>query len=210
VHPPDFLTMHRFNHHVFRKAIQLSSAMILLGCLMGGFFVPRTRAQSTKSKPMSSSDQATLRTALETYDQGNIQKAEPLLRDLAKRYPRNYEASEALGSLYIEAGDLNKALPHLERAIAIAPSQAIAHANLGAAYIKLNRNKDAIHELQLAAKLEPRNAETQSNLGHALMLTGQPAAAAKAFAIATEATPGNWELASSRLPLCCRRFRHKP
>lgn len=144
---------------------------------------------------MSSSDQAKLRAALDAYDQGNSQKAQPLLVDLATRYPRNYEAVEALGSLYTESGDLDKALPYLQRAIVIAPHQAIAHANLGAAFLKLNRNADAVHELQIAAKIEPHNAETQSNLGNALMLTNQSAAAAKSFAVASAAAPGNWDLA---------------
>jgi tetratricopeptide (TPR) repeat protein len=187
--------MHRSDNNVFPNAIQRWSAMILLGCSAAGFFAFRGHAQVTASKPMSSSDQTALHSALDAYDRGEVQAAEPLLRDLARRYPKNYEACEALGSLYAESGDLDKALPYLQHAIVIAPRQAIAHANLGAAYIKLSKNADAVNELQIAARLEPRNAETQSNLGDALMLTGQPVAAAKAFAIASDAMPGNWDLA---------------
>lgn len=160
--------------------------------------MPATRAQATASKLLSPADQTSLRTALDAYDQGKLQAAEPLLRDLATRYPKNYEAIEALGSLYVESGEVDKAMPYLQHAIVLAPRQAIAHANLGAAYLKLNRNADAVRELQIAARIEPNNPQTQSNLGHALMLTTQPAAAAKAFAIASAATPSDRDLVYNR------------
>ena len=80
---------------------------------------------------------ASLRSALDAYDQGKIQQAEPALRDLATRYPKNYEANEALGSLYTETNDLPHALTYLRRASTISPKEALAHANLGALYLKM-------------------------------------------------------------------------
>lgn len=143
---------------------------------------------------MPAADTSALHRAIDAYDQGNASQAEPVLRDLAKRYPADFQANEALGSLYVEAGDLSQALPYLERARTLSPREAIAHANLGAAYLKLNRTGEAAHELETAARLDPRNGDTQSSLAQALMLNGRPAEAAGAFAKAASAKPGDWSL----------------
>ncbi len=151
-------------------------------------------AQGAGASRLSAADEAALRDAVDAYDRGDAAHAEPALRVLARRYPGSYEAHEALGSLYAEAGDLKQALPLLEQARSLAPKEAIAHANLGAAYLKLNRIAAAVAELQTAARIEPGNASTQAGLGQALMLAGQPAKAAQAFAVASSATPEDWGL----------------
>jgi tetratricopeptide (TPR) repeat protein len=146
------------------------------------------------SHPISPADQATLKRALDAYDAGDLKTSEPLLLALATRYPRSYEANEALGSLYAETNRTPLAIVYLRRACAIAPREAIAHANLGAAYLKSNNARAAIPELRTALASDPRNASTQSNLGQALMLAAQPADAAKAFASASALGPANSEL----------------
>ncbi len=169
-------------------------AGLLVFCCMTAGLTLAGRAQQAGSAPMSIADRSALRMALDAYDRGQAATAEPLLRDLATRYPKNYEANEALGGIYAESNDVAQALPYLERACAIAPKQALAHANLGAAYLKLGRSADAVGELQRASLLEPRNGATQSNLGQALMLTKQPAKAVAAFRVAVEAQPKDWDL----------------
>ncbi len=148
-------------------------------------------AQSPAKHPMSSADQAVLKRALDAYDQGDLKTAEPLLIDLAKRFPASYQANEALGSLYAESERTDAALPYLRRACAVAPREAIAHANLGAAYLKLSKPDAAIPELRSALRLDPKNAATQSNLGQALMLKAQPAEAGRAFAAAAALQPAD-------------------
>ena len=138
---------------------------------------------------MTAADQAVLRDAIDAYDHGDAAHAEPLLRELSKRYPRSYEAHEALGSLYAEAGDFAQALPLLQQACKLGPGEAIAHANLGAAYLKADRTAAAVTELETAARLDPANAATQASLGEALMVQGQPARAAQAFSVASSANP---------------------
>ncbi|RXH55545.1 TPR repeat [Granulicella sibirica] len=143
---------------------------------------------------MTSADRASMRTALEAYDQGKVQQAEPTLRDLAARYPKNYESNEALGSLYTETNDLPHALIYLRRASTISPKESLAHANLGALYLKMSKAPEAVQELQAAAKLDPANGATQANLGQALMLARQPKAAAQAFAAAAAISPDDADL----------------
>ena len=174
----------------------------LLLCWISGALIAQTPSKHPPThSPMPPADTAALHSALDAYDQGNAQQAEPALRALVQKYPANYEANEALGSLYAEAGDLARALPYLQQSCAIAPREALAHANLGAAYLKLRQSAAAVHELQQAAVLNPSNGLTQSNLGQALVLSGDPKAAAKAFAIASKLSPDdtgtkyNWALA---------------
>jgi tetratricopeptide (TPR) repeat protein len=146
-------------------------------------------AQTARPHAMAAADQATLKHALDVYDQGDLKTARPLLIDLATRYPSSYLANEALGSLYAESDEGALAIKYLRRACALDATQAIAHANLGAAYLKANRSSEAVTELRLALRYDPHNPSTESNLGQALMLASQPAEAAKAFAAAAVLQP---------------------
>ena len=174
---------------IFRRVLCPWLARVMVFCCVAAGLTRAGGAQQAGSAPMSITDRNALHAALNAYDQGQAAKAEPVLRDLATRYPKNYESNEALGGIYAESNDVARALPYLQRACEIAPRQALAHANLGAAYLKQGRGADAVRELQRASLLEPRNGATESNLGQALMLTAQPAMAAKAFRVAVEVQP---------------------
>ena len=173
--------------------------MVLTFLLTFTLAVQAQRAQhGAGSVTMAPADQTALRTALDAYDQGKLELAEPVLVRLTHQYPGSYEANEALGSLYAEGNQAERALPFLRAAILAGPRQALAHANLGAVYLKLSKPAEAVAELESAAKLDPGNASTQANLGQALMLARQPAAAAKAFAVAASASPGDLDLRYNR------------
>jgi tetratricopeptide (TPR) repeat protein len=152
------------------------------------------RAQTPRNISVAAGDQAKLKRALDVYDAGDLRSAEPMLTDLATRYPRSYEANEALGSLYAETDRNELAVRYLRRACSIAPREGIAHANLGAAYLKSNNAGAAIPELRLALRDDPENAATLGNLGQALMLSAKPLEAAKAFAAASAHDPADAEL----------------
>lgn len=143
---------------------------------------------------MSPQDEQALHTALDAYDAGDARTAEPALQMLSRRYPGNFEASEALGSLYAEAGDLPRALSLLQHAAVLAPDQPLALANLGAAYLQQSRLPEALRTLKRAAALDPANTATEKNLGHALMLVHRPGAAATAFAAAAAGAPNDPQL----------------
>ena len=89
------------------------------GVVVLGLFVPATFAVGqtpTQANArhaggaMSSADLALLHAALDDYDAGRLATAEPALRGLVLKYPRNFQADAALGSLYAETGELEKAL----------------------------------------------------------------------------------------------------
>ncbi len=152
---------------------------------------------------MSTADTIEFQRALADVDAGRLKEAEPVLTQLAIRYPADDQVNEELGILYVEDGDLARALPWLERACKDAPQSALDHANLGAARLKLGRFREAADELRTAARLDPRNAATLSDLGQAYLLLQQPADAARAFSQAAalgSKSPDllyNWALALS-------------
>ena len=85
-----------------------------------------TKPAGTESRAseMTSADNLTLKRALAAYDQGHARQAEPLLRDLTRRYPTNFAATETLGLIYAEGGDFPSAIPLLEKACAVRASSA--------------------------------------------------------------------------------------
>jgi predicted Zn-dependent protease len=120
---------------------------------------------------------------------GRSQDAEPVLEELLRRHPANFDINETLGLIDAEAGDLSHALPLLEHAAHLQPRSAIARSDLGAAYLKLNQPRKAVPELEAAARLLPSDQQAQTNLAHAYMETGKPARAAQAFAAAAALWP---------------------
>ena len=122
---------------------------------------------------MSAADTAKLREALAAYDQGRAAEAQPVLEELRRRHPANFDINETLGLIHAEAGDLTRALPLLEEAARLEPRSAIARGNLGAAYLKLNQPQKAVAELEAAARLLPSDQPAETNLAHAYMETGE-------------------------------------
>ena len=177
-----------------RSRLCIIPGLALLACLSVDDLAQTSRHSTPTRTTMSSTDVSALHAALDAYDAGKAAEAEPVLRDLAKRYPGSFEANEALGSLYAESGDFARALPFLQRSCVLSPQNALARANLGAAYLKLGHGNEAVRELAQAAAHDSHNGATQSNYGQALMLTGQPKAAAKAFGLASEMAPDDREL----------------
>lgn len=147
---------------------------------------------------MSAGDTAKLRQALAAYDAGRVQEAAPVLEELLRRHPANFEINETLGLIHAEAGELTQALPLLAHAARVEPQSAVAHANLGAAYLKLNQPQKAVPELEAAARLEPRDQQAQTNLAHAYMEVRKPARAAQAFAAAAALGPLDADTAHDR------------
>jgi tetratricopeptide (TPR) repeat protein len=172
------------------------SAALALGLVL--FVQPLGIGQNAKSPTaqapavdLNPADAATLKHALSAYDHANPLEAEPLLRDIVGRYPKNFEATETLGLIYVESGNFSAGIPLLERACRLRSSSALAYANLGAADLKLSHNEDAARALKRSVALSPKNAQSQSALGQALMATSHPAEAAKSFSVAAAGEPGN-------------------
>lgn len=175
------------------------SGIVLLLCLAAA-----ARAQSGVRSPaehraaMSAEDASSLSLALTECDNGKGTEAKPTLERLARKYPENFAANEALGLLYVDAGDFTRALPLLERGANAKKTDPVAQANLGAAYLQTGNAAAAVTVLQKAVSLDAKNSQTLSNLGQALFQEKQPREAAEAFAKAAALDPDNLDIAYNR------------
>lgn len=168
--------------------------LILFTACHSSLLVAQSRPAINIEKPLTSADQSSLHQALDAYDAGHLEAAEPVLQSLAGKYPTNYEIVEGLGSLYAEQDHLDQALPLLKMAVRVAPRQPLALANLGTAYYKLGQNAQALPALQKAVSLEPGNAQTQAVLGEVYLSLGEPLQASTAFKSALRIDGGNPDL----------------
>jgi tetratricopeptide (TPR) repeat protein len=152
-------------------------------------FMTATATPLVAVAQMSAADTAKLHQALIAYDQGRAQDAQPVLEELLRRHPANFEVNETLGLIHAEAGDFTRGLPLLADAVRLRPNSAVARGNLGAAYLKLNQPQKAVPELDAAARLQPDDQQSQTNLAHAYMEVGKHGQAARAFAAAAALGP---------------------
>lgn len=170
-------------------------------CLVIGFLLvagSRLFAGQSNTQAANAAMEQAFQAAMQAEDQGDLQKAELLLRKLHAQHPGIFAIDESLGLLYVKQGRFEEAIALLKAAAEEQPDSDAAHANLGAAYFRLKRNREALTEFQSAARLNPKNEATQASLGRLLMEEHRPGQAADAFAAASALNPDNNDLAMDR------------
>jgi tetratricopeptide (TPR) repeat protein len=171
---------------------QKVAVALLVSCL--GLLARPSAAQALQQgspgPSMNAKDRSALQSAVRDYQNGNAQGAEPALKTLLHRYPRNAEVLESLGLIYAEQRQILKALPLLESACSAQPSSPTVFENLGITYLKLGRNADALRVLRQAAVLEP-DARHEAMIGNALMGLKRYGEAAQAFQVVSQADPAD-------------------
>jgi tetratricopeptide (TPR) repeat protein len=103
--------------------------------------------------------------------EGDIGRAETLLRKALDLDPGSKDAHSNLGIALARQGKLDEAIRHYEIALAIDPQYRQAHQNLGAALIQQGRLAEAAAHFQQAVAIRPDYAEARCGLG--LALNGQ-------------------------------------
>ncbi len=105
-------------------------------------------------------------------DVGLVDDAQTLLVAVVKRHPRDADAHNQLGILYVDRRDIGAALPHLERAVRLDPRSADYQNNLGFALMAAGRPKEAVAPLRRSLAIDSTREQTRNNLGFALMGAG--------------------------------------
>lgn len=131
---------------------------------------------------MAPADTQRLQAALAEYNAGNLRAAEPVLKDLAGRYPRHAETQAAAGMTLAELGSIAEALTYLQRAHTLAPHDTAVALNLAVAQMKTGHSKDALAVLQAAARQQPEEGSVYAALAQAQFDTGDAEAATVSFA----------------------------
>lgn len=140
------------------------------------------------SAPAGPDLKARLDEAHQLTQQGRLDEAETLLRQLLQEHPREAGPLVELGRLRMGRGDLPGATAHLEKARSLSPDPAILSL-LGQAYLLQDRREDARRTLEMAVSGNPRDVGSQFNLGRLLRLLGEPEPALATLERALELHP---------------------
>lgn len=112
--------------------------------------------------------QVLLQRALQAHQQGRLDTADDLYRQVLALAPRQFDALHLLGVVARQRGDAREAVDLIRDALRVDPSQARAHANLGAALQDLGETEAALNSYDTALRLDPRYPLAWNNRGNAL------------------------------------------
>jgi tetratricopeptide (TPR) repeat protein len=116
--------------------------------------------------------QLTLPQALEwvvkSLQSGNLAEAERICKLILAADPRQVDALNLLGSVFLQRGDADGALERFARAAALDPTFADAHYNKAVALGALERWEEALSAYDAAIRIDPRHARAWNNRGNVL------------------------------------------
>lgn len=115
--------------------------------------------------------------AVTAHQQGRLQEAEPLYREILRAAPRRFEVLGLLGYLLHQRGQDRAAIELIDRALAINPTMPDAHLWRGMALQRLERMEEAAASYRAVLTLNPKHVDALNNLGTLLTAKGDYAAA---------------------------------
>ena len=127
--------------------------------------VPRSNSPGSSSPAALA---AKLQTALKLHQQGQLQRAEGLYREILKQQPRHFDALHFLGVAALQVGNAQATVDLISKAIAVNPGSAAAHYNFGIALHNLGRSDEALASFDRALAISPDYADALNNRGIAL------------------------------------------
>jgi Flp pilus assembly protein TadD len=122
-----------------------------------------------------------LRPAVERFQEGRLEDAEALCRQVLQGHPDYTDALNLLGVIELELGRPANAEQLFRRATALQPANAAILSNLGNALLRIGRPVDAESCYRRAIALKPDFAEAHGNLGNALLELERAEEAAGAY-----------------------------
>jgi tetratricopeptide (TPR) repeat protein len=149
-----------------------------------------------------------LSAALPLHQDGRLDEAEALYREILSEVPEHADALHLNGLIAHQRGRHDQALADVDCAIASDNGNAMYHANRARILRALDRHAQAAEAARSALALEPDNAETLCELAAALLETGNADEALnftmQAVALAPELTAARHTQAMARFDLGCR------
>lgn len=144
-----------------------------------------------------------LAAALASHQQGRLDEASAIYREIIAADPNHADAHHLLGLIAHQQGDHEAACAGVERAIALDDRVLLYHANFVRILTALGRYGDALAAARRALALEPDNAEVLSDLAGALLRMERSeealSVAARATAIAPDLEAARRNLALAHL-----------
>ncbi|MYM21762.1 tetratricopeptide repeat protein [Duganella sp. FT135W] len=130
-----------------------------------------------------------LQQAVELHQQGRLEPAQALYRQVLELNPRQFDALHLLGVIARQQGDFGAAIELIGRALAVDNAQAAAHCNLGVALLDAGRADEALASHERALALNPSYPLAWSNRGNALRRLVRPADALDSYQRALQFKP---------------------
>ena len=115
-----------------------------------------------------------LRQAFLLHQQGRLEEADALYRDVLARDPGNAEALHLFGVLRAQRQEFPAAVDLISRSVALNPNNATAHYNLGNVLRDLSRLDEAVASYDRALALEPSKVEAWANRAGTLLDLNEP------------------------------------
>jgi predicted TPR repeat methyltransferase len=139
-----------------------------------------------------------LQQAVALHQQGQLQAAQALYRQVLELNPRQFDALHLLGVLARQQGEFAAAIDLISQAIAIDGAQANAHAHLGVALLDAGQVEEALASHERALALNPSYAMAWSNRGNALRRLQRPEQALESYQRALQIQPNYAEAHCNR------------
>lgn len=130
-----------------------------------------------------------LQQAVALHQQGLLEPAQALYRQVLELDPAQFDALHLLGVIARQSGDAQTAIALISQAIAVDASQAKAHCNLGVALLDAGRADEALASHDRAIALQADYAMAWSNRGNALRKLGRPDEALLSYQRALDIQP---------------------
>jgi tetratricopeptide (TPR) repeat protein len=141
-----------------RRATRLAAVAVLMGLLLA---VPSGWAQSAK---ISDANLNRLADAVKAIGEGQLPKAENLLKSVLASSPKDADALNLLGVVRAQQQKLTEAERLFRLALAASAKHIGAHANLGELLLTMNRPVEALAILQAGHKLDPERTDINQKL----------------------------------------------
>jgi predicted TPR repeat methyltransferase len=131
-----------------------------------------------------------LQQAVALHQQGRLDQARALYREVLAADPRQFDALHLSGVIERQRGDAARAVELIRTALQVDPQQARAHCNLGAALQDLGHAGEALLAYDSALRLDPRYALAWDNRGNTLRRLGRLPEALDSYERALALRPG--------------------
>lgn len=137
--------------------------------------------------------QARLQEAIALHQDGNLEDAGPIYKEILDAEPNQADALHFAGLLAHQAGDDDQGIALIKRSLEVFPSNAGAHNNLGNIYKRAGMTGEAIDAYHAALGINQNHADTWNNFGVLLRVSERFEEAEKALHSAVQVDPKHAE-----------------
>src|SRR5690349_16682224 len=92
------------------------------------------------------------------HDEGRLEEAPPLYRQVLKKRPDHFDTLHRLGVLEYLRGNAETAIQYIKRALMIERASSDAHCNLATVLISVERFEEALKHCEKSISLNPKSA----------------------------------------------------